>query len=54
MINANTGSSAVNTVTIKPITGGIPTISGSSPVTLIDLNGCRYVTIDGFNGGGHR
>ena len=51
VINANSGSSAVNTVTIKPITGAIPTISGSNATTIIDLNGCKFVTIDGFNGG---
>ena len=50
VFNFNSGSSAVNTVTVRPIPGGIPTISSSSPVTLIDLNGCRYVIIDGFNG----
>ena len=51
VINANTGSSAVNTVTIKPVTGGIPTISGSNATAIIDLNGCQFVIIDGYNGG---
>ena len=51
VITANSGSSAVNTVTIKPITGGTPTLSSSNTTTIIDLNGCKFVTIDGFNGG---
>ena len=51
VITANSGSSAVNTVTIRPVTGGTPTISSSNTTTIIDLNGCKFVTIDGFNGG---
>ena len=48
-INANSGSSAVNTVTIKPASGVTPTISGSSTTSFINLNGCKFVIIDGSN-----
>ena len=48
-INANAGTSAVNTVTIKPATGVTPTISGSHATAIISLNGCDFVTIDGSN-----
>jgi len=49
-INALTGLSAVNTLTIKPATGATPTISGSSSASsVIKLNGADYVTIDGSN-----
>jgi hypothetical protein len=51
VINANSGSSAINTVTIHPAIGAIPTITGSNPTAIIDLNGCQFVIIDGFNGG---
>ena len=50
VINANAGSSATNTMTIKPATGVDATISGSAPV-LIKVNGADYVTIDGSNNG---
>ena len=49
VINANTGSSATNTVTINVATGVSPTISGSSAVAIIKINGANYVTIDGSN-----
>jgi hypothetical protein len=48
-INANTGSSATNTITIKPAVGISPMISGSSATALIIINGADYVTIDGSN-----
>jgi CSLREA domain-containing protein len=48
-INANNGSSATNTITIKPNTGVTPLISGSSASCVINLNGADYVTIDGSN-----
>ncbi len=48
-INANSGSSATNTVTIKPATGVTPAISGSSASCIFVLNGADYVTIDGSN-----
>ena len=48
-INANSGSSATNTVTIKPANGVNPSISGSSISCVIVLNGADYVTIDGSN-----
>ena len=48
-INANAGSSASNTVTIKPAAGVSPTISGSSTSCIINFNGADYMTIDGSN-----
>ncbi len=50
-INPNTGSSATNTVTIKPSSGQTVTVTGSSAAALITLNGADYVTIDGSNNG---
>ncbi|HYV92924.1 MAG TPA: MopE-related protein, partial [Chitinophagales bacterium] len=47
-INANTGSSATNTLTIKPT--GTCAISGSSASALIVLNGADYIIIDGSTG----
>ena len=52
VITANGGSSAVNTVTIKPANGVTPVISGANATTIIDLSGCKFVTIDGDNGAG--
>ncbi len=49
VINANADASAVNTLTVKPVTAA--TISGSSTSALIKLNGAKYVTIDGSNNG---
>jgi Cadherin-like beta sandwich domain/Fibronectin type III domain len=51
IINPIAGSSATNTVTIKPATGVSPTISGSSASAMIILNGADWVIIDGNNGG---
>jgi hypothetical protein len=48
-INANAGSSATNTITIKPAPGITPALSGSVATALIILNGVDYVTIDGSN-----
>ncbi len=57
-INAIPGSSAINTVTMRPAPGMTPVI-GTSIATvgpyyysMISLNGCQYVTFDGSNGGG--
>ena len=44
-INANGGSSATNTLTIKPNTGVTAAISGSSASALLVLNGADYVTL---------
>lgn len=49
-IEANAGSSAANTLTIKPAAGVDATISGAAAV-LIKINGADYVTIDGSNNG---
>ncbi|MFN6963200.1 MAG: Calx-beta domain-containing protein [Pyrinomonadaceae bacterium] len=52
VINANNGSSATNTVTIKPAAGVSATVSGSvGSGCLIRLNGADYVSIDGSNNG---
>jgi hypothetical protein len=50
-INQNADASAVNTLTIKPAVGIVPTISGSTITAIIKLNGADYVTIDGSNNG---
>ncbi len=49
-INANSGSSATNTVTIKP-NGAGTTMTGSSASALMVLNGADYVIIDGSSNG---
>ena len=52
-INAITGASGTNTVTIKPASTVTATITGSSSSSsIIKLNGADYVTIDGSNSGG--
>ncbi|MBS1797763.1 MAG: hypothetical protein JSS81_28330, partial [Acidobacteria bacterium] len=52
-INANNGSSATNTVVIKPSVGVDSVISGAvGSGCLIKLNGIDYLTIDGSNSGG--
>ncbi|MBI5216970.1 MAG: proprotein convertase P-domain-containing protein [Ignavibacteriae bacterium] len=48
-INANSGSSATNTVTIKPNTGVAITVSGSSASSIFKINGADYVIFDGSN-----
>lgn len=48
-LNANGGSSASNTVTIKPATGISPAISGTSASCMINLNGADWTIIDGSN-----
>lgn len=51
-INANTGASSTNTLTIKPASGNTVTITGSvNSAGLIRLNGADYVIIDGSNNG---
>lgn len=49
-INANAGSSATNTLLIKPASGVNTTISGSAAI-LLKINGADYVTVDGSNNG---
>ncbi len=46
------GSSATNTITIKPAAGVTPTISGSSTSGIFVLYGTQYLTINGSNSGG--
>ncbi len=48
-INANSGSSAINTITIKPAISVTSAISGSSSGCIIKINGADYVTLDGSN-----
>jgi len=51
--NSNPGSSATNTLTIKPKTGATPHFTGAANANgLILLNGIDYVTVDGSNSGG--
>ena len=51
-INANSGASATNTLTIRPYTGVTSIIYGYPALSVIKLNGAKYVTIDGSNSGG--
>lgn len=51
-INQIAGSSAINTLTIKPNTGLTCTISGNSVTSIFKLNGADFITIDGNNGSG--
>ena len=51
-LNTNDGSSAVNTLTIRPQAGVTAKVSGSSTSDLIKLNGFSYLVIDGSNSGG--
>lgn len=53
-INYNAGSSATNTITIKPATGITPAITCNSYKSAIILNGSDYVIIDGSNQVGGR
>ena len=47
----NSQSSAVNTLTVKPNTNIIPTITGNAPDALFKFNGTDYITFDGSNAG---
>jgi hypothetical protein len=53
VFNANAGSSAVNTLTLKPNTGVSPVFSyaTASATGIIELNGIDYLTVDGSNNG---
>jgi hypothetical protein len=50
-INANGGSSAANTITIKPASGVTAAITNSSASSIIKLNGASWVIVDGSNNG---
>ncbi|MBI5402234.1 MAG: right-handed parallel beta-helix repeat-containing protein [Ignavibacteriae bacterium] len=50
-LNAVTGASGTNTITMKPNTGVQPIIQGSSANAIIKLNGTDYFTLDGSNSG---
>ncbi len=58
MINSIPGTSAVNTVTMRPAAGKTPVIGtaigtvGPYYYSMISLNGVQYVTFDGSNSGG--
>jgi hypothetical protein len=47
VIKHNSGSSASNTVTLRPIAGIHVSISGSSATALLQINDARYLLIDG-------
>ncbi len=51
-INANSGSSAVNTVTFAPSAGHAVSIVATSTSPLFVFNGCDFLTFDGSNNGG--
>lgn len=48
-IDYNLGSSATNTITIKPDVGKHPVITGNTAGEIFLLYGCDYVAIDGSN-----
>lgn len=48
-IKNNPGSSAINTLTIKPSPGNSPVMAGISTDCAIKFNGARYIIIDGSN-----
>lgn len=48
-ISSWTGSSSVNTLTIKPNAGVIPTISGNNTTAVFDVNNGSNFTLDGSN-----
>ena len=50
-LNANSGSSQTNTVTIKPNTGISPVFTANVLTGIFNLNGIDYLTIDGSNSG---
>ena len=52
-IPALTGSSAVNTLTIRPASGatGLSISSADTTAATVDLNGAQFITIDGRPGG---
>ncbi|MFN8246396.1 MAG: GEVED domain-containing protein [Ferruginibacter sp.] len=52
VINANPFANASNTLTIRPASSVVASITGSSATSLITLNAADYVTIDGSNSGG--
>ncbi len=51
VINENPQANATNTLTIRPNTGVTASISGSNVNSIININGAKFVIIDGSNGG---
>jgi hypothetical protein len=52
VFNANAGSSEINTLTIKPLSGVSPVFNSTTVTTgLLNLNGIDYMIIDGSNNG---
>jgi trimeric autotransporter adhesin len=49
--NANPGSNAINTLTIRPNTGVSPVISTNVATGVLNLNGIDYFILDGSNNG---
>ncbi len=52
IFNDNPGSSATNTLTIRPAAGKTPVVSGASSDCAFKFNGSKYIIIDGSNGNG--
>jgi hypothetical protein len=50
-VNANPGSSATNTITIKPASGVSVSITGNNTGCILNLSGADWVTLDGSNNG---
>lgn len=50
VIKTSAGTSASNTLTIKPSSGVSSTITGSSSAAIFKINGAGYVTLSGDNG----
>jgi len=48
--NANVGQGTYS-LTIKPAAGAFPVITGSNATALLNLNGAKYITVDGSNNG---
>lgn len=50
-INNHADASAVNTLTIRPSASATPVITGAINTQLLSLNGARFITLDGRQGG---
>ncbi|MFA5010311.1 MAG: right-handed parallel beta-helix repeat-containing protein [Ignavibacteria bacterium] len=50
-IDSIPGSGVTNTLTLKPYSGVSPEIRGNNESGILDLNQCKYIIIDGSNGG---
>jgi trimeric autotransporter adhesin len=50
IIQSNPDASVVNTLTIKPATGNVAILTGSTTTAILVMNGADFVTINGSNG----